>query len=366
MKPFLFICSVLALSFGVLPLSASTQIPYDTVSHDSHEKGLFESDGILEITLSGDIRKLLNDRTSKTPENYSLRLAYKSEDSSVISIPAEARTRGHFRRLKENCVYPPILLRFTKSDSLKATIFKDNHKLKLAMPCQGEQYIVHEWLAYKLYNLITPKSFRARLVRVKLDEGKNKKPAAAFYGMLLEEEQQMAKRNGAIPINKRLRPEQTETQSFLTMAVFEYLIGNTDWSVQYLQNIKLISADSNAKPVTVPYDFDMSGIVNTPYAKPAEELLLNSVRTRRYRGYCIQDMKKFDEVISLFNQLKENFYSTITNCGLLDDKYKKSTIKFFDEFYATINNPVALKKEFGYPCDKNGTGNVVIKGLRED
>ncbi len=98
------------------------------------------------------------------------------------------------------------------------------------MPCQGEQYIIREWLVYKLYNLITPKSFRARLVKIKLEDEKDKKHPSPFYGMLLEEEQQMAKRNGSVSINKKLRPEQTDNNSFLTMAVFEYLIGNTDWS----------------------------------------------------------------------------------------------------------------------------------------
>jgi hypothetical protein len=370
MKLFLCTFPVLALCLVICPLISDAQVPKDSASfamhHASFEKGLFETDKVLEITLSGNIRELLNDRTSKNPEYFSLRLEYRAEDSSIVSIPIQAKTRGHFRRLKENCYYPPILLHFIRNETLKSSIFKENNKLKLAMPCQGDQFIIHEWLVYKLYNLITPKSFRVRLVRVTLDNGKSKKPVSPFYGMLLEEEQQMAKRNGFIEVNRKLRPEQTEINSFLTMAMFEYMIGNTDWSIQYLQNIKLLSADSNAVPIPVPYDFDMSGLVNTPYAKPAEELDLNSVRTRRYRGYCMQDMTKFDGIIALYNQLKKDIYGIITNCYLLDAKYINSTLKFLDEFYSTINNPATLKKEFGYPCDKNGTGNVIIKGLREE
>ena len=363
-----YFCPVLALCFLFFPLKGNTQEAKDSVSfavhYASQEKGLFETDKILEITLSGNVRALLNDRSDNS-ENHPLRLTYRRDDSSVISVPVEAKTRGNFRKLKENCYYPPILLQFPKGDALKTSIFKKDKKLKLVMPCRGDQYIIYEWLVYRLYNLITPKSFRARLVSVKLDDSKSKKGAAPFYGLLLEGEKQMAERNGTIPVKRKLRPEQTETSSFLTMAVFEYLIGNTDWSVQYLQNIKLISVDSGSVPTTVPYDFDMSGIVNTPYARPAEELNMKSVSERRYRGYCIQDMKRFDKAIELFNERKNNIYSMYTNCPLLDVKYLKSTIKFLDEFYATINNANAIKKEFGYPCDKNGTGNVVIKGLRE-
>ena len=352
------------------PLKGNTQEVKDSVSSSvgkvSHEMGLFDSDNFLEITLTGKVRELLDDR-SDHPKNHHLQLTYKREDSSAVSVPVEAKTRGHFRKLKENCYYPPILLHFPAGDTLKSSIFKEDSKLKLGMPCKGEQYIIYEWLVYKMYNLITPNSFKARLVKVKLDDSKSKKETAPFYGMLLEEVQDMAERNKSIYVKtKLLRPEQTETNSFLTMAVFEYMIGNTDWCVQYLQNVKLISADSNSVPITVPYDFDMSGIVNSPYAAPAEELNMSSVRERRYRGYCIEDMKKFDKVIELYNSRKKDIYSIFTNCPLLDEKYKKSTIKFLDEFYATINNASALKKEFGYPCDKNGTGNVLIKGLREE
>ena len=118
-------------------------------------------------------------------------------------------------------------------------------------------------------------------------------------------------------------------------------------------------------PTAVAYDFDHAGLVNAPYAKPAEELLMNSVRERRYRGFCVYDFKKFNHAITLFNSLKKDIYAVYTNCTLLDEKYIKTALKYLDDFYATINNADKMQKEFGYPCKKNGTGNVVIKGLKE-
>ena len=328
-------------------------------------KGLFESDKILEATLSGNIRKLTNDR-GDNPKYHDLNFIYRNEDSVEINLPVQAKTRGHFRKLKGNCEYPPLALNFSKSETGASSTFNKQQKLKLVMPCRGDEYIVREWLVYKLYNLVTPKSFRARLIRLTLENAKNKKRDGPFYGILLEEEKQMAKRNEMISFEKKLRPEQTDEETFLTMAVFQYLVGNTDWSIQYLQNIKLIGSDTNAIPIPVAYDFDHSGMVNAPYAHPAAELLMHSVLERRYRGYCITDMKKFDPVIALYNKIKNDIYSLYTNCSLLDEKYIKSTLKYFDEFYETINNPEALQKEFGYPCYKSGTGNVVIKGLKQE
>lgn len=329
------------------------------------EKGLFDSDDVLPITLTGNIRELLNDRTGD-PKYFPLTLSYKKEDSSELSIPVQLKTRGNFRRLKENCNYPPLMINFSKDGPQLNSVFKEQNKIKLVMPCVGDEYIIREWLVYKIYNLITPFSFRARLVKVKLRDIRNKKPVAPFYGILLEEEKQMVKRNKAIVVDRDLQPRQIETKAFLKMAVFQYLIGNTDWSIQYRQNIKLLAADSTAVPIAVAYDFDHSGLVSAPYAKPAEELLMSSVRQRRYRGYCVQDMNLFTDILAEFNRLKNELYKLYAGSMLLDKKYISSTIKYLDEFYATINKTKLWQNEFAYPCDINGTGNVVIKGLKED
>jgi hypothetical protein len=328
------------------------------------DAGLFDSDSVLQITLTGDLRGLFNDR-SDNPTDHPVTLSYKAENGNEVALSIQAKTRGHFRKTMGNCKYPPILLEFSKSDTLASSIFNEQHKLKLVVPCSGDDYVVREWMVYKIYNLVTPESFKARLVRITLNDTKKKKVTPPFYGFVLEEEQQMATRNHDIVIKKQMNPEEVAPDAFLKMAVFEYLIGNTDWSVQY-QNIKIIATDSNAVPVAVPYDFDQTGLVSSPYAQPAEELNMHSVRERRYRGYCINDMSAFNDVFALYNRLKPAIYKLYTDCPLFDSKYIKETFRYFDEFYKTINDPAAAKKEFTYPCDPNGTGNVLIKGLKEN
>ena len=359
--------TAILLSFISCLFIISTRAQTRSISSltEEPEKGLFESDQILDITLKGSFHQILNDRVGEA-KYYPVELTYTSEDSNKTSIPIEVKTRGHFRRQKSNCTFPPLLLTFSASEANSPSFFPSKSSLKLVMPCQGEEFIVHEWLVYKLYNLITPQSFRARLVRVTLLDPKRKKMPSPFYGIILEDEKQMTKRNNMVVVKKKIRPQQTMQQPFLKMAVFEYLIGNTDWSVDYLQNIKLIAADSAAEAIAVPYDFDLSGIVNSPYAKPAPELEMSSVHERRYRGYCIKDFKLFDSTIAFYNRMKNKIYSIYTSCSLIDAKYKKQTLQYLDDFYSVINNPKMLEKEFGYPCNPNGTGNVIIKGLRED
>jgi len=112
----------------------------------------------------------------------------------------------------------------------------------------------------------------------------------------------------------------------------------------------------------VPYDFDHAGIVNAPYALPAEQLGINSVRVRMYRGYCMP-YTDFDETVNFFNGLKEKIYQVYTGCSLLSPKSIKEATNYLDEFYAVLNNKKSRLKEFGLPCSVQGKQNVLIKGM---
>lgn len=327
--------------------------------------GLFDSDAVIVLHLRGDLKTVFKDR-GDDPQYHPVTLQYKA-DLNTINIPLEIKTRGHFRKISSNCKYPPILLNFKKKAVPKGSVFEGQDKMKLVTPCQDERYVVHEYLIYQLYNLITPRSFKARLVKVVFQDTVKNKSTIPYFGMLLEEEKQMAERNQSSPLEIiGLSPERTQREDFLKMAIFEYMIGNTDWSVQYQQNIKLIATDSTSLPFAIPYDFDHAGIVRAPYAKPAPQLQLGSTLERRYRGYCIPEMNQFTAVIETFNRLKEDFYARYDGNPLLSSKYQDQTLKFLDRFYETINDPKKVREAFSYPCDRSGTGNIVIQGMKKN
>ncbi len=175
---------------------------------------LFGTDEVLEIKLSGNIRQLFNDR-GDAPQYHPLTLNYKNAEGKDVSVTLKAKTRGNFRRDRENCTYPPILLNF-QSITSKGSIFEGQDKLKLVVPCRDEEYIMREYLVYKIYNLITPKSYRARLVKVNFYDVQ-KKRETAFYSFLIEEDEQMAKRNKTkILERKNINGESTEPFSLLS------------------------------------------------------------------------------------------------------------------------------------------------------
>ena len=96
-----FFCVSVLLFFSE---TGRAQTPADTVlSHNkiTTETSLFQRTDVLSITLSGNINELLSDR-GETPQYHPVSVSYMKEDSSIILISAEAKTRGHFRKLKEN------------------------------------------------------------------------------------------------------------------------------------------------------------------------------------------------------------------------------------------------------------------------
>lgn len=327
---------------------------------------LFESDEILELMLEGDINELMNDR-GEDPSYHLMKLHYSStEDESVQgSLDLRVRVRGNFRRLKENCDRPPLKFNFKKHEAPEGSIFQGQSELKLVVPCQGEEYVIREYFAYKTYSLLTDYSFRVRLVRLTYYDVNNNRTTDPEFGFLIEDTKDMATRNQAtVYKGQNLRPENLYQPEFLVMSVFDYMIGNTDWSIQYHHNVKLILLENERVFVPVPYDFDLTGIVSSPYAKPAEELKLRSVRERVYRGYCLEDLNKLNPILDRLRILKPQIYAIYTEAEFLERNYVASTINYLDDFYEVINHPKKRSKAFSYPCKKSGTGNIVISGLR--
>ncbi len=328
-----------------------------------NKSGLFDTDEVLHFKFTGRLNELFTDRKNNMAYHPIL-LQYMGKDSTMMPIHIKAKARGNFRRLKENCKWPPIMLNFPKNEKLKNTIFINQTKLKLVVPCQGDEYVIREYLVYKLYNLLTEKSFRARLAEVEFEDSAGQRKPETHYCILLEDENAVAKRNKGVLINKKMvQMESTHRMEFTKMAVFQYMISNTDWSVPYLQNIKLLSTDSSQSVYTIPYDFDHAGIVNAPYSGAAPELEISSILERIYRGYCNKLAMDFLETFEIFNKKKDDIYKVYTGCTLLNSKYVKFVTRFLDDFYKTINDNKSIKEVFEKPCRSNVR--IELKGLKD-
>lgn len=326
--------------------------------------GLFDSEEVLDLRLEGDIETLLRDR-GEDPSYHVMKLHIQTVGSEE-SLDLRVRVRGNFRRLKENCKTPPLKFNFKKHIVAEHSLFVGQPELKLVVPCEGEQYVIREYLTYKLYNLFTDYSFRVRLVRLRYYDNAQNKLHEPQYGFLIEDKVVLASRNKAMLTERmNLRPEIVDREAFLRMSVFAYMIGNTDWSIQYLHNIEMLFLNDEKVYVAVPYDFDLVGLVSSPYAKPAEALKLRSVRERVYRGYCLEDLSAFNATIKQFEELKPEIYNVIAENTFLEESYINFATKYFDDFYDTLNDTKKISKAFSYPCNEFGTGNIVVSGMQD-
>ena len=305
---------------------------------------LFGSTSELAFTLTTNLRVLLKDRGDK-PVTHVASLSYVDAHNRPASLPLTLKVRGNFRRSRVNCPFPPLLIDLPKKKA-KKTLFAHQNKLKLVTHCQVDEWVVREYLVYKLYNLLTDLSFRAQLARVTYADSVGKVAPETHWAFLLEDDDDLAKRNNAKISNmKQISMSYTDSLRMATVAVFEYMIGNTDWSVPYLHNIRFLD-NGKASFIPVPYDFDHAGIVGTTYARPDQRLEIRSVRERVYRGLAYP-MPIFQQVFNTFNQVKPHVYAIYENENRLDKAYVKRTLKYLDEFYSLINKPTSAQAVFG-------------------
>ncbi len=351
MKFLYFLLAGLLFSPGAIAQNAS--LPDSTRS-----TGLFADTTVLRFTLTAPLQRLIKERADTTA-SYAAQLSYPVAQGEPLMLPVKLKVRGHFRRQWNVCSFPPLYLDLPKRRS-NATVFANQNKLKLVTHCEIEEYVVREYLVYRLYNLLTDYSFRARLCKVTYVDSSGKLKPETRWAALLEDEDDMRKRNGGKSNKVRMiNMPDVDSLSMATLGVFEYLIGNTDWSVPYRHNIRLLALPTYAKLVPVPYDFDHSGIVEAFYALPGDNVGVASVRERIYRG-PLYSAALFQRVFERFNQLKPQFYALYQNDPRLDPAYRKNTLRYLDEFYAEINNPVTAQTIF-----RSGTRrNVAIKNTK--
>jgi hypothetical protein len=322
---------------------------------------LFEADDIISFKLRANMRVLLKDRGDK-PANHPAVLTYGG-DQNPVSLPVKLKVRGNFRRNTNNCSFPPLLVDFPKKKG-KGTLFTNQNQLKLITHCQSDEYVVREYLLYQVYNLLSDLSFKARLAQVTYEDSTGKRPSQTKFAFLLEDDDSVAKRNGTTNIEKtKINMVFADSLIMATVAVFEYMIGNTDWSVPFLHNIKLVKREGYLHPIPIPYDFDHAGIVEAPYALPAEQLNLQSVRERLYRGYSYPEAL-FRQVFDRFIAQKPKIYALYQQNPYLDKTYVKRTLSYLDDFYKQITNERMIQSQFIEQGLRNQKNVLSIRGLK--
>jgi hypothetical protein len=310
---------------------------------------LFKETQPLRFTLTAPFRQLKKERTGTTPYRPSV-ITYVG-DSGEVRVPVRVRTRGIWRR--KNCEIPPLRLNFAQ-DSTKKTAFRHLDGARLAHPCRDgddyEQYVLQEYQLYRVQRLLTPLSLDARLVHITYIDAEKKDTVDNRYGFILEDEKTFGERVGGKVLDlKGASGDDLDPAESAFFGLFEYFIGNTDFSVGALHNVVLLNRDTSYYPVA--YDFDWSGAVNARYSFPAPQLSIRRTTDRLMRGYCTEPAQ-YERAFALFKEKKDAIYALYRDSigALMKPEVVEKTLKYFDEFYKTINDPRMAKRFIVEAC----------------
>jgi hypothetical protein len=337
---------LLALCAWTLPGAVEAQ---ETLSGD-----LFSSDAVLRFTLEADFAALKEDRSQESRE-FPAVIRIPGINGGMVEVPLDVRTRGRFRLRKDICSFPPLRLDFKRSQQ-QNTVFDGQDKLKMVTHCHDwdsyEQNMLEEYLAYRIYNQLSDASFRVRLAEVTYLDTSGEDDPVTRMGFLIENEDALAARVGGMILEiPGARATDFEPKQMGAMFLFQYLIGNIDWSTANSQNLAVLRVGFDH--FAIPYDFDWSGLVDAPYVGPSPltERLHDSVRERLYLGVCWDELD-YVSAIGLLLEQKEAILEVVQDVPGLNENNVVFATRYVEEFYELIRDPERAARDLRRMCKK--------------
>lgn len=306
----------------------------EKVKNNTHLTSIFNwlnsEDDIINLEIKGDLKHLFvarHEADQYHPANIKI-----TRGDSLMQFDMKISRRGVTR--KKICDFPPIKLKFPKS-SLKERGFSSLNDYKLVTHCmEGEDDLVlKEYLAYKLFNQLTEKSFRVKLAKIRYIDESGEVPNDTHFGFLIEGNKELANRlDGKLIDPEKLKITNVDKDQYKKMVVFQYMIANTDWNLSKGHNIKWVQTNSSEAPTPIPYDFDYCGLVNAPYAVPHPKIPIKNVRQRylQWRGKSKEELKP---VCKNFTANKAAFIEACQGFANLTDTSKAEIVSFLETFF---------------------------------
>ncbi|MGD9815225.1 MAG: hypothetical protein AB7Q23_08460 [Hyphomonadaceae bacterium] len=328
----------------------------------SAQTRLFQDESELQIVIEGPIGEIVRTAARNTDARPATVTLLGAGEPQVFQI--ELSPRGFSRRSGGICTFPPLRLDFDKP-ALRGSLLQGQNRLKLVTRCRNganyEQLTVLEYTAYRLYNVLTPYSFRVRPVRVTYRDSAGRRREETQFNFLIEDVDDVAARNRHVALEvlaDEVRSSQLSAEQSAIVGLYQYMIANLDWDMvsghageECCHNGKLLarSETSRENVIPIPYDFDYSGFVNAPYAIPPEGLGVANVRTRYYRGLCRHN-DQLPAAIELFRSRRDQLFAVIDGETRLTDARRRSARQFLEAFFEVLDDPERVQRQLVDRC----------------
>lgn len=343
------------VSFAFLVLTIALTVPVGA----AERAPLFQDHEVLKAVLTAPILQAYAQRDQDVRLYFPGQWSYTNGDGIAHKLDVSIRIRGNFRR--EYCELPPLRLNFKKSQ-VKDTLFDGQDKLKLVAPCQhgleSQQKLLLEYYAYRIYEILTERSFGTRLMRLSYVDADGSKRPWTDLAFVIEDQGDLGKRlkldKARVAANDF---DELDQPSTALLELFQLMIANQDYSLlkgepgTYCCHNAVVYVDEDRpdKRIAIPYDFDMSGLVNADYASPPKHLPIRLVRTRFYRGLC-QPQDVMDEAIAHILSKRAEILDLIESSELLSPLARNRTLSYLKKYFAQLADPEEVEQSIVARC----------------
>jgi hypothetical protein len=322
-----------------------------------HAQPLFRSDSVLAVTITTNLRDLLRERDSTKLRWHDAEFAYR-EGAETNRVAVQVRARGHFRRQRGNCDFPPLMVRLPRSDA-RGTVLQGNPRVKLTTPCRPnseeyQQYILQEYGVYRAYQVLHSAAPRTRLARITYRDSAERVKPVTVTAFFTELDEEVAKAT-SITLRDQMkgaRFRDVDTPTLQSLSLFAFMVGNTDWSLGALHNIYLLQ-DTMGVVYPVAYDWDWSGLVNTRYSVPDYQLPIKRVTERHYMGPC-HTLEEWAPTFTRYREARPALAAIWDGIPGLSDARRAQTTKYLDEFWRILDSPGDLRATVLRTCRREG------------
>jgi len=339
-------------------------LPGLSTTAPASDAGLFDENGVLDLSLEVDFDALCRPREVEDCQYWPTKLGYRDAEGVERKISVEIRIRGGWRSRKAHCKVPPLFVRFLATDT-QGTPFAGQDLLPLTTHCKSrgpagssaavskeyQQYVIKEYLGYRLFNILSDMSLRVRLVRIKYSAAEGSFGSATRYAFFSEHFDSLATRHQATRMPERsFDPEKIEPMAFDTVALYQFMIANTDWSVVRERNVVLIHTP-DGRQFPAPFDLDMSGLVDAEYSGVSLRLkeIISDVNERLYLGHCQPDTD-WQTLFTQFQQHKVAMFELLDETPGLTRKTKRRSMSFLKKFFAILDSPKLRQAKIVEAC----------------
>jgi len=327
-QPFLL---TLGLFLFIFSLAAQDSIPAKSIF------STLQDQEIINVTIETNLDSLINYRKRETYQRA--KFTYEDKDGVVITRKMKVKPRGKYRR--KVCDFPTIKLNFSKKE-LKADGMAKYDDYKVVTHClddkkESKENVLREYLVYKMYNILSPKSYQVKYVKITYIDSEGKMNTLKRTGFLIEDTGELEDRIGVeVHPEPKFPIDSFDIEQYNFVALFQYMIGNVDWrATPFVKNAKAMKAEREDKYQLIPYDFDFSGVVNVSYMRVAEHLNQKNNRQRIFLGHIIRQ-KELKSNFERYEAKKIELLDYISNFDLLPKPSRKSIRKYIESFYEDI------------------------------